>query len=289
MHTVVAGIKGRVRPWERARRNGFTLLELLVVIGIIALLSGLLLPALARSRAKAGSLACMGNAKQLTLACLLYAADTDDRLPYNVGGGRGTPVPPQTLDLNWVNNTMSWELDSDNTNTAFMARSPLARYVPGALTSFTCPSDHVLSPVQRRAGWLRRVRSYSMNAMVGNAGPTMYRGTNLNNPDYRQFLKLSDIRDPANIFVFLDEHPDSINDAYFLNLADDLVWVDLPASYHNGAASFSFADGHVEAHRWLFGETKPPSRPDAAPLPFAVPPARRGDYDWLMVRTSVER
>src|SRR4026209_2631394 len=104
-----------------------------------------------------------------------------------------------------------------------------------------------------------------MNAMVGDVGELSATGVNANNPFYVQFFKLSAIPRPARIFVFLDEHPDSINDGYFLNKvyweAGALVreWVDLPASYHNGAAAFSFADGHSQIQRWAQALTKRPA------------------------------
>ncbi len=75
-----------------------------------------------------------------------------------------------------------------------------------------------------------------MNAMIGDAGDLSVTGYNRNNPDYVQFFNMSSIPEPAKIFVFLDEHPDSINDGYFINKADYWEWIDLPASYHNGAA-----------------------------------------------------
>ncbi|MBU6399835.1 MAG: hypothetical protein KGS61_05905 [Verrucomicrobia bacterium] len=125
--------------------------------------------------------------------------------------------------------------------------------------------------------------------MVGDAGPAMHGYTNVNNPGYRQFLKASAIPNPAGIFVFLDEHPDSINDGYFINRPDDNEWLDLPASYHNGDGTFSFADGHAALHHWLFANTRRPARPEAAPLPFPFRPGERADFDWLMSRTSVER
>jgi prepilin-type processing-associated H-X9-DG protein len=125
-----------------------------------------------------------------------------------------------------------------------------------------------------------------MNAMVGDAGEISRSGSNTNNPYYRQFFRASQIHSPSRIFVFIEEHPDSITDAYFLNKPDRLEWLDLPASYHGGGANLSFADGHVETHRWLFPATKPPPRPDAAPLPLTIPPAEREDFDWLMARTS---
>ena len=127
-----------------------------------------------------------------------------------------------------------------------------------------------------------------MNAMVGDAGDLTATGVNSNNPHYKQFFALSQIPAPSSIFVFLDEHADSINDGYFLNRLDDLEWTDLPASYHNGAANFTFADGHMETHRWVDPATKPPARPDAARLPRPVALGDRADCDWVRDRTSVE-
>ena len=127
-----------------------------------------------------------------------------------------------------------------------------------------------------------------MNAMVGDAGPNVQAGSNVLNPGYRQFLKLSDLTRPDGISVILDEHPDSIGDGYFYNHAEEPEWIHLPASYHNGAGNFSFADGHSESHRWQFSLTQPPNRPDAAPLPFSVPAAEQADFRWVNEHMSTE-
>jgi prepilin-type processing-associated H-X9-DG protein len=99
-----------------------------------------------------------------------------------------------------------------------------------------------------------------------------------------QFRKLTDFRHPANTFVLMDEHPDSLNDGLFANGRDTDGWVDVPASYHNGAAGFSFADGHSEIHRWQYRSTKQPSKPHVLVFPFPIPPGERGDKQWLIDR-----
>ncbi len=280
--SVVAPTK--VRFGDRA----FTLIELLTAIVIIGILAGLLTTAIAKAKGKAEGLICLNNARQLSLAWLLYAGDNNELLPYNLGGPAGRGIAPKR-DYNWVNNLMDWEvLNADNTNTAFVAKGSFAAFANRSARIYRCPTDRVLSEIQKQAGWVARVRSYSMNAMVGDAGNNSLYGTNIFNPQYRQFKRSTDFERPTEIFVFLDEHPDSINDGYFLNRLDDLEWTDLPASYHNGTAEFTFADGHAETHRWVNSATKPPARPDAAGLPRPVAVGDRADFDWVRDRTSVE-
>lgn len=273
---------------RRQTTDGFTLLELLVVIGMIAILAGLLLPALANGKAKGYSISCLNNLRQLGLACQLYADDFEDRLPYNMGTAEIRQMVAQNQFLNWSSSIMSWELDSDNTNTVLVTEGGIGPYTCRSPTLYRCPNDRAVSDLQAQAGWGQRVRSISMNAMVGNAGAFSQSGANTNNPSYRQFFTVAQIPDPSQIFVFIEEHPDSIDDGYFLNKPDSGQWLDLPASYHQGGANLTFADGHAEAHKWLFGSTKPAARPDSAHLPFFVPAGERGDFDWLMQRTTVD-
>jgi prepilin-type processing-associated H-X9-DG protein len=264
------------------------LIELLTAIVIIGILAGLLTTALAKAKGKAGGIGCLNNTRQLSLAWLLYAGDNNELLPYNLGGPVSRGIAPKR-DYNWVNNLLDWEvLNTDNTNTDFVAKGSFAAFANRAARIYRCPSDHVLSQIQKQAGWVARVRSYSMNAMVGDAGNNSRYGTNIFNPQYRQFKRSTDFERPTEIFVFLDEHPDSLNDGYFLNRLEDLEWTDLPASYHNGAASFTFADGHAEMHRWVSPATKPPARPDAARLPRPVAVGDSADFDWVRDRTSLE-
>jgi len=281
----------RCRTQEVRRRSaagGFTLIELFTAIAVIAVLAALLLPALGGSKAKARAAACLSNERQLMLASLIYVGDFNDALPYNLGTAEIKKLEAEQQFLNWSTQVMSWELDSDNTNTIWLTQGGIGPYASSTAKVYRCPSDSVVSDIQAQAGWKARVRSISMNAMVGNAGQFILAGANVNNPDYKQFLTVGQIPQPARIFVLTEEHPDSINDGYFLNKPDSMQWMDLPASYHNGAVNLAFADGHLESHKWRFASTQPPARPDAAHLPFPVPAAERGDYDWLMDRTTLE-
>jgi prepilin-type N-terminal cleavage/methylation domain len=267
-----------------ASGRAFTLIELLVVIAIIAILSAILLPALSLAKGRAQAILCLNNTKQLTLGWQMYADDFEGRLPYNLGMAGSSFRTP----LNWVNNVMSWGLDSDNTNTATLTGAGLGPFVSQATAIYRCPSDHVVSAAQSAAGWDGRIRSYSMNAMVGNAGDFSTNGFNINNPDYVQFFKITQIPQPTEIFVFLDEHPDSINDGYFLERDYYPEWHDLPASYHNGSAAFSFADGHSSLHRWTQSATSCPPLPDTANLPIPVPSNGKDDLEWVLGHMSVD-
>jgi len=275
-------------------RHGFTLVELLVVIAVIAVLASLLLPALNRAKSRAEGIFCLNNTKQLLLAWQVYADDHTGLCVYNVGGGGSRGIAPSSkLKLNWVDNIMSWNADSDNTNVTTISDASLGPYTR-SVSIYRCPSDKVLSDAQRQEGWQARIRSYSMNAMVGDAGEVSKSGVNENNPGYVQFFKVSSIPKPWRIFIFLDEHPNSINDGYFLNKwpappYNDMEWIDLPASYHNGGAKFSFADGHAESHRWQNASTKQPVFPESFILPMDVPPGEDADYRWTISRMSVSR
>ena len=275
-----------VRRWSAA--GGFTLIELLTAIAVIAVLAALLLPALGGSKAKARAAACLSNERQLMLASLIYVGDFNDALPYNLGTAEIKKLEAEQQFLNWSTPVMSWELDADNTNTIWLTQGGIGPYASSTAKVYRCPADSVVSDIQAQAGWKARVRSISMNAMVGNAGQFILAGANVNNPDYKQFLTIGQIPQPARIFVLTEEHPDSINDGYFLNKPDSLRWLDLPASYHNGSANLAFADGHVESHKWHFASTKPPALPDSARLPFSVPATERGDFYWLMERTTID-
>ena len=250
---------------------GFTLIELLVVIAIIALLAALLLPVLVNSKEQAQAITCAGNIKQLSVAWFLYADDNSDLLVNNHG-------VPETLARRqtWANNVEDWQNSDDNTNLTYLSDSKLGPFANRATKIYKCPADRVPAPNGDH------IRSMSMNAMVGNPGEL----TNQFNPAYIQFYKTAEMPNPAGIFVFLDEQADTINDGFFVNRLEEGMWGNLPGSYHRGAVNLSFADGHVESHRWVVPSTVRPvsgARIDR----FAATPST--DFDWLKVRTSVKK
>ena len=274
--------------------TGFTLIELLVVIAIIAILAGMLLPALAKAKSKGQGIACLNNARQLMQAWHLYASDFNDRVCNNFGVSETAKSIQSGKFDNWVNNVMTWSVGGDVisrsvTNRAWVKNGVLARYTGSAFGIYKCPSDNYLSPNQKKRGYPGRLRSNVMNAFFGrfdslNKHDPTLKGRNALLQQYRQFMKISDVPAPGNTWVTLDEHPDSINDGYFINPWDRPHWGDTPASHHNGGCSFAFADGHSEIKIWRSKTTKIPVK-YAWGMPSHDTEGRR-DYAWWRERTG---
>jgi len=236
------------------------------------MLAALLLPSLAKSRAKAEEVTCGNNLQQLSLAWVLYSEENGDLLVNNHG------VPETLARRNtWANNVEDWQSSDDNTNLVYLSDSLLGPFANRSTRIYKCPADRVPAPNGPR------IRSMSMNAQVGDPGEL----TNRFNPLYVQFYKLADVSGPSGIFVFLDEHADTINDGFFVNKLENEAWGNLPASYHNGGACLTFADGHEERHRWQDPSTVRPVQQQRLPAPIPAVPGT--DFDWLKTRTSYKK
>lgn len=269
-------------PVANPRPKGFTLIELLVVIAIIAILAGMLLPALAKAKSKAQGINCVSNAKQLALCWQLYANDFNDFMVPNAISSRNA----------WIDGTgaaAAYDLPGA-TNVGTIQRGLLFKY-NSSLKIYVCPGQKQIYALSRsRSLNLPPARSFSISGQMhggtdsgGRVQPIILGQNPASAPAYR---KLTDINrpGPSLAFVFVDESHFTIDDGYFAVLVNENTWQNYPAYRHGGTASFGFADGHSEIKRWLEPSTATLANPSGmAPAPRNGAQRNR-DLQWISER-----
>jgi prepilin-type N-terminal cleavage/methylation domain-containing protein/prepilin-type processing-associated H-X9-DG protein len=192
---------------------GFTLIELLVVIAIIAILAGLLLPALARAKEKARAAACQSQMRQISLAVRLYADDNEEQFP-------------RSLHSAGAHNQRAWG----------RAIAPQFNVADAVWTNLLTGIYHCASD-KRTGAW-----SYGQNVYF-ELGPS---------DDYfgqpQTWRRLSSIPHPASTILQAENagEADHIMPHFWVNLADA---EDVAATRHNGRANYNFVDGHATSLR----------------------------------------
>jgi prepilin-type N-terminal cleavage/methylation domain-containing protein len=245
------------------RRNtdkvGFTLVELLVVISIIALLMAILLPALARARELGKRAVCLSNLKQLTLAWLTYTEANNDKMvngapispapatlaaclacPTGENCGAFAPTPtsssttdPHLYELPWIGN--AYGATDDCCKKCAITTGALWRYV-NDFKIYRCPTGN-------RGEMITYTALDAVNGLPRT--DTQAAGVWLKNRNQ--------IKRTATQLVYIDEGKVT-PDSYAVNYNSPL-WFDPPHVRHSGGDTFSFADNHVEIWKWKSKKT----------------------------------
>ena len=250
----------------------FTRVDLVAIVSVVVVLGMLAVPLRGDAQSESDTIICQTNKRQLVRATHLYTMDNGGLLPLN--GNSDATAPGR----NWVIYTV--DLPPGATNTSALSNpstSLLANYLERNARPFRCPADR--TGVRIAGQIVPRARSVSMNNAVGtdplqpkNPTPGFWLSGDFShtaNRTFRCFGKLSDMvrPRPSDVFIFLDEHPDSINDGMFGSMGplpqSQMRWIDVPASYHGGGAGFGMGDGSALIHQWrvpmaITGQFNPP-------------------------------
>ena len=266
----------------------FTLIELLVVVAIIAILAAMLLPALARAKAQAWRIQCIGNQKQLVLSWSMYSGDNHESLVLNGGDTAVTSAQPHL----WVYGGNHGDPQS-LINTQYLVGANYALFAPLLTTvqPYKCPADRSRWPVWGGGSpggpMVTEMRSYSMNCYLattpGNDAPPIQIDT-----AYRLYMKTSDLAmdSPANRFVFVDVNPANIcTPAFGVDMTLQIM-IHYPSDMHGKQGVLAFADNHVESHKWLDPRTMIGLPPGAQYIPHTDYLPNNQDLRWIASRTT---
>ena len=232
-------IEPQQRRISQQQDRGFTLVELLVVIAIIAILAGMLLPALGKAKINAQRTSCVNNLKQLILCWKLYADDNQGVFPRSYSFN----ASPSLTEPIWTFGNMKSSTESIDTNLFMNGR--LFSYNK-SVGIYRCPADR-----SNQSG-VPRLRSYSMNYWIGSPYKSM---TGAGQDQYILYNKDSDATAPSvsQLAVLMDENEETIDDGGFSILLGPQwgrFYQSMPSTKRHGYSYvLSFADGHASSWR----------------------------------------
>jgi hypothetical protein len=249
-------------------QGAFTYLELLVIVAVFsAVLLLAVLPSVAKSKTRSPAAGCLSNLRQLMTGWQMYADDNNGRLMLNAPIGAFVPKA-------WCTGASGWGAIPQNTNVSQLLSALMGKYVNSNVTVYRCPGDVIPS----QNGY--RLRSYSMNGQFGLQPGQVNYGS-----PFSTYNKEADIKhpSPANLFVFCDQHPGSMDDGYFQVSSVPYI-PEIPASYLEGGCGLSFVDGHAEIHKWQ-SVLPIPVRAGVTVSPI-TPSNTDPDWKWLSARAG---